>query len=242
MSESDLLPLSPPGSRHLRGLSFTLSAWEAMGAADERVWLFRPSSEPLSEQADAYRRAGEALEVDNAYKCRVRTPWWQVPTVPPADLLPTYMNADSPRLTRNLARVYHLNSVHGVYLHGIHRSLGASLLPLASLNTLTLLGAETVGRAYGGGMLKLEPREADKLPVPSPSLVASQRRALQAVRPAVAAALRRRKLLAAARLVDRILLVDGLGMAPESVRALELGHERMAARRRARGRSAANVG
>ena len=96
--------------------------------------------------------------MDDAYKCRVRLPWWRVPLVKPADLLLTYMNADTPRLCTNRKSVYHLNSVHGVYLRKGLRQLGMDLLPLASLNSMTLLGAETVGRAYGGGMLKLEPR------------------------------------------------------------------------------------
>ena len=81
------------------------------------------------------------------------------------------MNADTPRLCTNLRKLRHLNSVHGVYLNSALRELGTGLLPLAALNTMTLLGAETVGRSYGGGMLKLEPKEADRLPVPSPALI-----------------------------------------------------------------------
>ena len=144
-------------------------------------------------------RAGQDAGVDAAYKCRVRKPWWRVPIVPPADLLLTYMNADTPRLTTNQARVHHLNSVHGVYLRTGLRRAGAQLLPVASLNSVTLLGAETVGRAYGGGMLKLEPREADLLPVPAPDAVAAARAELLAVRPAVAAD------LAAGRLLDAVV-------------------------------------
>jgi len=238
LQNDDLLRLSPPGSRHLRGLAFTLYAWRAMAAADERVWLFRPESNDLSPAADAYRITGELTDVDKAYKCRVRRPWWRVPVVPPADLMLTYMNADTPRLTTNAARTYHLNSVHGVYLNDRHRDLGRSLLPLASLNTLTLLGAETVGRAYGGGMLKLEPREADLLPVPSPALVEASRQPLMALRPRVAAALAQGRLIDAARMVDRILLVEGLGLSLQSVKALGDGHAGLTARRVARSKAA----
>jgi hypothetical protein len=57
---------------------------------------------------------------------------------------------------------------------------GQDLLPLGSLTSLTLVGAETVGRAYGGGMLKLEPREADRLPVPSPAVLTAAKDRLPA--------------------------------------------------------------
>ena len=165
----------------------------------------------------------------------MRSPWWQVPLIAPADLLLTYMNADTPRLITNSAGVRHLNSVHGVYLGEPTRALGRELLPLASLNSLTLLGAELVGRAYGGGMLKLEPREADQLPVPSPAVVARCRPALAARRPAVRAALHRGDLLAAVRLVDHVLLRDHLGIGTDQHAELIAGHALLTARRVARG-------
>jgi adenine-specific DNA-methyltransferase len=231
---SDLMPLSPPGSKHLRGLSFTDSAMAEMGRADAATLLFRPAGEP-STAALAYIAAGETTGVHTAYKCRVRKPWWRVPLVRPADLLLTYMNADTPRLTTNRARAHHLNSVHGVYLRSAHRRLGLDLLPLASLNSMTLLGAETVGRSYGGGMLKLEPREADLLPVPTPAVLESARDALTALRPQVATLLREGRLLDAAHLVDDALLVGALGMTRSTIRALRDGHADLTARRSARG-------
>jgi adenine-specific DNA-methyltransferase len=39
---SETIPLSPPGSRHLRGLSFTMAAWSQMGRDGSRTLLFRP--------------------------------------------------------------------------------------------------------------------------------------------------------------------------------------------------------
>ena len=237
LQPGELLALSPPGSSHLRGLTFTAAAYRALSASGSATLLFRPRGEP-SAAARAYIEAGERLGVDEAYKCRVRSPWWRVPLVKPADLLLTYMNADTPRLCTNRKGAHHLNSVHGVYLRPELRRGGMDLLPLATLNSMTLLGAETVGRAYGGGMLKLEPKEADRLPVPSPATLDAARPALDAIRPQVAARLRRpRGLLEAAKLVDDVLLVGELGMARTEVKELREAHAELTARRVARGKA-----
>jgi len=235
LSTSDLLRLSPPGSRHLRGLSFTAAAWHDLGERGAATWLFRPEDKP-SPAGHAYIAAGEQAGVPN--KCRIRQPWWRVPLVPPADLLLTYMNADTPRLSTNRAGVRHLNSVHGLYLRDEHRALGHEVLSLASLNTITLLGAETVGRSYGGGMLKLEPREADQLPVPAPALLADNAHTLAAVRPAVREALAGGDLLAAVRAVDEVLLGCALGVTVAARESLVDAHARLTARRMARGATA----
>lgn len=234
LSPSDLVRLSPPGSRHLRGLTFTESAWTEMGKMGSATWLLRPSGEP-SKAAQRYIEAGETAGVERAYKCRVRKPWWRVPLVAAPDLFLTYMNADTPRLTTNRAKVHHLNSVHGVYLKAKHKRLAMDMLPLASLNSVTLVGAETVGRAYGGGMLKIEPREADRLPIPSPALVAAARTALSNVRPQMATLLRNGRLVEAAKLIDNILLVGELGMSRADIKALRDAHADLTARRVARG-------
>lgn len=234
LGKSDLIRLSPPGSRHLRGLALTTSALADLGDGGAATWLFRPSGEP-SAAGWAYIASGEAKGVDLAYKCRVRKPWWRVPRVPPADLFLTYMNADTPRLSTNRARAHHLNSVHGVYLQSDHRALGADLLPLAALNSATLLGAEMVGRAYGGGMLKLEPKEADLLPVPSPTLTSAAADALRKLRPQLTSLLRQGRVVPAAHLVDEVLLIGELGISLRDVMALRQGHEELATRRVARG-------
>jgi adenine-specific DNA-methyltransferase len=234
LATTDVLPLSPPGSRHLRTLSLSHQALKDLGTSGSATLLFRPPAVP-SAAAREYVRLGESLGIHRAYKCRVREPWWRVPLVRPADLLLTYMNADTPRLSTNRARAHHLNSVHGVYLQDNHRRLGSNLLPLASLNSMTLLGAETVGRAYGGGMLKLEPTEADRLPVPSPSLLGALESELMGVRPAVRRFLKRGRLLDAVRLVDEVVLVDGAGLTQDQLVALRRGHLDLSTRRCARG-------
>ncbi len=125
--------LSPPGSSHLRGLALDDDLLATLGNAGRQTLLFRPSasladvSPPASRE---YIASGYEAGVHEAYKCRVRKPWYRVPLVPPADLLLTCMNADTPpRLTTNEAAAHHLNSVHGVYLHEDLRDLGRELLP-----------------------------------------------------------------------------------------------------------------
>jgi hypothetical protein len=238
LADTDLVPLSPPGSRHLRGLAFTARARLALGQDGASTWLFRPAERP-SPAAQRYIEHGEASGIHLAYKCRVRRPWWRVPYLRPADLLLTYMNADTPRMVANRARAHHLNSVHGIYLRPEVRRAGGDLLPIASLNSVTLVGAETVGRAYGGGMLKLEPREADELPVPDPELLSANRAAISALRPAVVRALRRGKLADAVGLVDQVLLVGALGLDESQVLAIRDARSLLVARRTARGRRSA---
>lgn len=235
LAASDTIRLSPPGSRHLRVLTLTKDGLVRLGEDGEATYLFRPDGEP-SAAALCYIKSGEDLDVHTAYKCRVRKPWWRTPYLRPADLFLTYMNADTPRLATNRAKVHHLNSVHGVYLNEDVLDLGQSLLPVASLNSVTLLGAEVVGRAYGGGMLKIEPREADDLPMPSPDLVETHRESLTALRPKVTAALRSGRLLDAVSLVDDVLLGDGLALSPLDRHLIRSDRASLAARRASRGK------
>jgi adenine-specific DNA methylase len=207
LRRKELLRLSPPGSAHLRGLALTDDMLTKLGREGRATYLFYPGDPPSAEAA-AYIADGHRTGVDTAYKCRVRKTWYQVPLVPPADLLLTCMNADTPRLTANDAAARHLNSVHGVYLQASCRDLGRELLPLASLNSVTLLHAEMVGRAYGGGILKIEPKEADLWAMPSPALIFARADALRAVKQQVAGLLSDGKLLDAVEMVDRAILVD----------------------------------
>jgi adenine-specific DNA-methyltransferase len=207
LRQDELLRLSPPGSSHLRGLALTSSQLKKLGNEGQAIHLFYPK-DPPSAAAAAYIADGHRTGVDTAYKCRVRKTWYRVPLVAPADLLLTCMNADTPRITENAAKARHLNSVHGVYLQKAHEILGRELLPLASLNSITLLHAEMVGRAYGGGILKIEPREADAWAMPSPALVASRADELRKIKRTVAKLLDKGRLLDAVKIVDQLLLDD----------------------------------
>lgn len=236
LGRSELLRLSPPGSSHLRGLSLTNEMLAKLGREGQATYLFHPGTHP-SQAAAEYIDSGHRTGVDTAYKCRVRKIWYRVPIVPPSDLLLTCMNADTPRLTSNEAGAHHLNSVHGVYLTAEHREIGRELLPLASLNSATLLHAEMVGRAYGGGILKIEPKEADVWSMPSPELVRARADALRAIKLRVAELLREGELLEAVAAVDRALFAGAEAIPVKSIGILRAARDHLANRRTTRSSS-----
>lgn len=235
LTTQDLVAISPPGSRHLRGLEFAKPAWNSARAEGKRCWMFCPPEEDLSAAAEAYIEAGEDHDIDKAYKCKVRDPWYIPPRVAVADIFLTYMDHERPRLTTNSAGVEHLNSLYGISLHQACRSLGKELLPLASLNTLTLLSAEVVGRAYGGGLLKLEPTEAEQLALPSLKCIEALSSELRAIRPQAAASLRSGHLSDAVEIIDKVLFSDWLNV--DTLTALRAAREFLFQRRSSKGRT-----
>ncbi|NIF90649.1 N-6 DNA methylase [Burkholderia sp. Cy-637] len=236
LHRNELLRLSPPGSSHLRGLSLSRAMLTKLGREGHATYLFYPSNPPSSEAA-AYIENGHRTGVDTAYKCRVRKTWYQVPLVPAADLLLTCMNADTPRLTANDAGARHLNSVHGVYLNDQCRELGRELLPLASLNSVTLLHAEIVGRAYGGGILKIEPKEADLWAMPSHALVLAHADALRDIKQQVADLLASGSLLSAVEMVDEIVLQGRGELTATKIKYIRQARSELAQRRTVRAAS-----
>ena len=232
LRRGDTIRISPPGTRHLRDLSFGEAAWNRLAGGGARCLLLHPEHRP-SDAARRYISEAERSGISRAYKCRVRKPWWRVPLVEVPDLFLTYMNHDRPRLVDNAARAQILNSVYGVRLSPGREGLGRGVLPIACLNSVTLLGGEIVGRAYGGGLLKMEPREADRLPVPSLDRVGAARKELESAEPRVSQALRDGNLSEAVAAVDEIVLGD---IPDRDMQALRLARELLFQRRRTRGR------
>jgi SAM-dependent methyltransferase len=101
------------------------------------------------------RRAG----ADLPYVARHRSPWWSVRLFPPAPILVTYMARRPPAFVRNRAAARHLNIAHGVYPR---EPMSASALD-ALAATLRAAAHGAAGRVYAGGLMKLEPREIERM-------------------------------------------------------------------------------
>lgn len=132
--------------------------------AGRKVWLLTFGREQ-PHGATRYLAEGTRMGVPDRYKCRMRTPWYAVPIKSPPDLFLSYMSHEMPRLAWNQARALSTNLIHGVYLFD---PAVASAIAGDWPNPATALSAELEGRTYGGGVLKLETKEAERVLVPAP--------------------------------------------------------------------------
>lgn len=233
LSQDDVSPISPPGARHLRGLTLSSEAWRSLGAEGKPCSLFTPG-ERLSKAAEAYVISGQDQNVDQAYKCKMRKPWWRVPMVRRPDFLLTYMNHDRLRFVENRAGLSIINSVYGFTLDPLVRKEAATHLPLALLNSVTLLSAELTGRMHGGGMLKHEPRQIGKLAAPSPECLMNATAALSTLEPQIGRLLRKNDAETAIELVDRALLKEVIGMPDTALAAVREARRHLLGRRLAK--------
>jgi hypothetical protein len=140
----------------------TVDAWKQN---DDPVLLLRLTrDQKLPMSIRNYLDSSAGREARQGYKCRNRAPWYSVPDVQIPDFVMGYMSGRSVNLVRNAAGVSCTNSVHSVRVR--NQALAAELLPQWS-SPFVRLSCELEGHALGGGMLKLEPREAGRIAFPS---------------------------------------------------------------------------
>lgn len=123
-----------------------------------------------SDERDLINRFLAAAEREGArdtYIARNRRPWWSVGLRQPAPILATYMARRPPAFVRNLVAARHINIAHGLY----PREPMDELVLDALAEHLRVSVALGQGRTYAGGLTKFEPREMERLPVPSPEVL-----------------------------------------------------------------------
>lgn len=135
-------------------------------AGNPTNFLWFDGESPLKEKrSKAYIEAGEAEKLHTRYKCRIRSPWFKVPSVYATEIGMLKRSHDLPRLILNEAGAFTTDTAYRIRAHD---HLCAEKLVGCFYNSLTALSAELEGRHYGGGVLELVPSEIEKLVVPLP--------------------------------------------------------------------------
>lgn len=234
VEDRHVIKICPPGTKHLRGMAFSTARWAELREQGARVWLCIPQPTTDRRRWRPTLALGREQAVPEAYKCTVRSPWWRSPAVSPPDLFFTYMSHRYPRLIANTAGATFVNSMHGVQLLPGAPRIAQSALPVLCLNSVTLLGAEVFGRSYGGGILKMEPREAARLPVPGPDDLRAAWKRLQPSSETLDGWLADGRWTEVVTWVDTVLLHEVMGLAVTQVELLRAAADALRSRRLAR--------
>lgn len=153
-------------SGHLSGILFSRHDWEQNANNDFNAYLLAIPKIPkgnLPNQLLKYIEDAESKGWHKGYKCRIRDPWFKVPSIwiPDAFMLRQIHNA--PRIIVNDSQATSTDTIHRVRMNP---GIDPYQLAGSAYNSLTFALAEVMGRSYGGGVLELEPREAEQLLVP----------------------------------------------------------------------------
>jgi adenine-specific DNA-methyltransferase len=185
-----------------------------------RLLVIDPASKP-SGRLRATLDAAETEDVHERHHCGGRDPWWGLRDLDAPDAFLGYMGTNPHSLVRNASGALCTNAIHRITWKRRGSLRGAVV---ASWSSLFRLSAELYGRHYGGGVLKIEPSAAKRLPiVPSGTLANALAE--------IDASLRMEQRRTALRLADKRVAAV-LGATPSDLRRLGEAAEALAAVRR----------
>jgi len=155
------------------------------------------------------------------YKCRIRNRWYIVPSVwiPQAFML-RQVHA-YPKIVLNDATATCTDTIHRVKFRN---DAQPRYVAAAFMNSLTFAFSEVMGRSYGGGVLELEPNEAERLPLP---LLGSDKLDIQKLDMLE----RQGDIYAILDITDQLLLREHMGLSIEETRQLRAIWEKLRDRR-----------
>lgn len=155
-------------SEHCPGVIYDKKQHKANGKAGlPSNFLWFPNDEAGRDpKVAAYVKLGESQQLNTRYKCRIRKPWYTVPSVYSSEIGMLKRSHDAPRLILNKAGAYTTDTAYRIK----SILLPAEELVGSFMNPLTALSAELEGRTYGGGVLELVPSEIERLLIPVPAL------------------------------------------------------------------------
>jgi adenine-specific DNA-methyltransferase len=114
-----------------------------------------------------FLKIAKRLGANESYTAQNRKAWWSVGLRQPAPILATYMARRPPAFVRNLADARHINIAHGLYPR---EPLTEKMLKTLVAYLSTEISVDD-GRTYAGGLTKFEPREMERIFVPTPEML-----------------------------------------------------------------------
>jgi adenine-specific DNA-methyltransferase len=200
-------------SGHLGGIVFSEDDWKNNTQSQYASFLLVPPDVPferLPQRLKDYVLKGEKEGVHKGYKCSIRNHWYIVPSVWVPDAFLLRQVHGYPKLIVNESGATCTDTIHRVRFRNGHKGQNVAA---AFVNSLTFAFSEVVGRSYGGGVLELEPNEAEDIPLPLENMKMLDAKEIHTL-------LLQDKVEAALDITDRHLLVEGIGLSRKEAKAV----------------------
>ena len=147
-------------SEHCRGIIYDAEQHQQNAENGYPTNFIYFESEENGRAHQAYLAVGENEGIPARYKCKIRTPWYKVPSVYSSRVNMLKRSSGMPRLILNEMEAYNTDTAYRITpKDGVH----AESLVYCFINSITALSAELEGRFYGGGVLELVPSEIERL-------------------------------------------------------------------------------
>lgn len=160
-------------TRDVAGDTVTPERLAELDSAGRPTLLFTPDSrmiESFPPPVREYLKQGEALGLPSRTLIASRRPWYKMETRTAPPYLFAYLGRRHARFVRNTAGVVPLTGFLCVYPRSEDPHYTAALWHVLA-HTDTVANLPLVGKSYGGGAIKVEPRALESLPLP-PHVVA----------------------------------------------------------------------
>jgi adenine-specific DNA-methyltransferase len=168
----------------VRAPVFTARELQQLKDKGRRAYLLSPTDEGDSA-VRRYLAEGVSQGVHLRYLTSHKRPWWAPERREPAPILVTVFGRGRLRFVLNRAGALNLTAFHGIYPRDLTPSQVCALFAWLCTDACHQLMSGEI-RRYGGGLLKLEPRDVERIPAPDVRLLSQ--RALQLLANAVDAA------------------------------------------------------
>lgn len=152
-------------SNHVPGIIYDESVKrknQSSGLPTNFLWFDDRKFKEFPKNAQKYIEFGEQQNLHTRYKCRIRSPWYSVPSVYSTSAGMLKRCHDFPRVIFNKIEAYTTDTAYRITT----KKFDAPSLAYSFVNSLTALTAELEGRHYGGGVLELVPSEIRKVLIP----------------------------------------------------------------------------
>ena len=152
-------------SDHVPGIiydEFVHNENKTKGKPTNFIWFKDEEKHQLPLKVQEYLEFGESNDFHKRYKCRIREPWYGVPSVYSTNIGMLKRCHNFPRLILNKIQAFTTDTAYRIQTKGTK----PESLVFSFINSLSALTAELEGRHYGGGVLELVPSEIRKLYIP----------------------------------------------------------------------------